>query len=204
MILYGTSTSRASRSLVALEELEIPYEHVPLFSRSRDRDADRALLNTINPNSHIPVLDDEGFVLWESMAINLYLAEKREGPLWPTNVKERAITIKWSFWAQTEIDRSDWNRARRSGDAAQKAADRQALIKALSILNHALLGRDYLLGDRFTIADVNVVTTLTEPHERGLIGWQKLDAQAEGLTSLSAWIARCSRRASYQKALSLP
>ncbi|MDP3852373.1 glutathione S-transferase family protein [Phenylobacterium sp.] len=193
--LYGSSKSRAARSLVALEELGLDYWHSPLNPRAH---ADhRATLDAINPNSHVPVLDDDGLIVWESMAINLYLAEKAGGPLWPTHPADRAATYQWSFWSQTEVDRADWNRARRGGDEALIASDRQGLIAALAILDRALEGRNWLLGEAFTIVDVNVATTLSQPNENGLIGWQRLDAAAEGLSALAAWLARCIARPSY-------
>jgi glutathione S-transferase len=204
MKLYGTSKSRASRCLVLLEELGLEYEHVPLFAPPRSHSDDRAILTAINPNGHIPVLDDGGFIIWESMAINLYLAEKHGGPLWPESSIDRALIYQWSFWSQTEIDRADWNRARRSGDEGQIKADREQLIRALGILDRRLSGRDYLLGNSFTLADLNVATTLSEPHEQGLIGWQRLDARRSGLSALAVWLERCINRPSYKRVLPLP
>ncbi|HUI26749.1 MAG TPA: glutathione S-transferase N-terminal domain-containing protein [Candidatus Kryptonia bacterium] len=118
--LYGTSKSRASRSLVALEELGLSYKHVPL--RPRSVPADRAILDKLNPNSHIPVLEDDGFVVWESMAINLYLADKCGGPLWPSDVRGRALVYQWSIWAQTERIATI---GERSGAAATRCKSRR-------------------------------------------------------------------------------
>jgi glutathione S-transferase len=187
---------------VALEELGLAYEHVPLNPRSDP--AHRAVLDALNPNSHMPVLDDDGLIVWESMAINLYLADKCGGPLWPARAADRALTYQWSLWAQTEIDRADWNKTRRSGDDHQIAADRQALIRALGILDRTLEGRDYLLGEAFSIVDANVAASLSQPNEAGLIGWQKLDADAAGLPLLGAWLRRCTGRASYDAVRALP
>ncbi|MDP3746920.1 MAG: glutathione S-transferase family protein [Phenylobacterium sp.] len=195
LTLYGSSKSRAARALVALEELGLRYRHAPLDPRARPQD--RITMDAINPNGHVPVLDDDGLIVWESMAINLYLADKVGGPLWPTRPADRAATYQWSFWAQTEIDRADWNRARRGGDEALIASDRRDLVKALSVLDRALEGRTWLLGEAFTIVDVNVATTLGQPNENGLIGWQKLDPAADGLPALAAWLARCAARPSY-------
>jgi glutathione S-transferase len=187
---------------VALEELGLAYEHVPL--NPRNDPAQRAVLDALNPNSHVPVLDDDGLIVWESMAINLYLADRYGGPLWPTRPADRALTYQWSLWVQTEIDRADWNKTRRSGDDDQIAADRQALIRALGILDKALEGRDYLLGDAFSIVDANVAASLSQPNELGLIGWQKLDADAAGLPLLGAWLRRCTGRAAYNAVRELP
>lgn len=67
--LYGQARSRASRSLWMLEETGIGYEHVPVRPYTQSREP--AYL-ALNPNGHIPTLEDEGFILWESLAINLY------------------------------------------------------------------------------------------------------------------------------------
>ena len=85
--LYGSARSRASRSLIVLEELGLAYEHRVL--RAWDSDEDRATILGINPNGRVPALADDGLVLWESMAINLYLADRYGGPLWPTDARTR-------------------------------------------------------------------------------------------------------------------
>lgn len=54
----------------------------------------------INPNGHVPTIDDDGTVNWESMAINLYLADKYgKAPMWPAEVQDRGHAYQWSFWA---------------------------------------------------------------------------------------------------------
>jgi glutathione S-transferase len=70
--LYGTAASRSSRCFWALEEIGVEYQHVPV-EVNQTRTPEHLLRN---PNGHIPVLEDAGFLVWESMAINLYLAEK--------------------------------------------------------------------------------------------------------------------------------
>jgi glutathione S-transferase len=83
--LYGTSMSRAVRSLWALEEAGVEYEHVPVGFTGETRKPEYL---KINPNGHMPALDDNGTTLWESMAINLYIAEKYgKAPLWPATVE---------------------------------------------------------------------------------------------------------------------
>ncbi|HEY6598155.1 MAG TPA: glutathione S-transferase family protein, partial [Pseudomonadales bacterium] len=164
--LYGTSKSRASRCLVALEELGLTYRHVPIYQHgatAADRDAIRAL----NPNARIPVLEDDGLILWESMAINLYLADKHGGALWPSASRERALTYQWTLWSQTEMDRPDWHEALRSGDRGRIALAREQRLATLSRLDTSVTGRDYLLGDAFTFADLNVAATISQPNEGG-------------------------------------
>ena len=132
--LYGAAASRASRSLLALEELELPYTQVPLNPWSDAADAEP--LARINPNARVPVLDDDGLILWESMAINLYLADRYGGaPFWPQHARERAFVYQWSLWSQTEIDVVARHMARFSDDAGAKGraeAERLAAAAAAS------------------------------------------------------------------------
>src|SRR5215467_8592128 len=101
--IYGSARSRASRSIVALEELGLAYVHVPLNPHES-----RAMLSDLNPNGRVPVIDDDGLIVWESMAINLYLADRYgSAPLWPATPRERAHAYQWSVWSQTEVDRPD-------------------------------------------------------------------------------------------------
>ena len=100
--LYGTSMSRAARSLWALEEVGVKYEHVPVGFTGELRKPEYL---KVNPNGHMPALDDNGTLLWESMAINLYLAEKYgKAPLWPSTVEGHGACYQWSLWAMTEVE----------------------------------------------------------------------------------------------------
>jgi glutathione S-transferase len=187
---------------VAAEELGAEYDHIPLIPRAGT--TDREFLATINPNLHIPVLDDDGLIVWESIAINLYLGDKLGGPLWPKQVQERALVYQWGFWVQTEIDRPDWNAVRRAGDDEKIRESQEAKIAALGILNDALVGRDYLLGNAFTLADVNVAASLSQPNEGGKIDWMRLDPHELGLAALGDWLQRCTSRDSWKRVADFP
>ena len=74
--IYGIAQSRAARTLWMVEECGVPYEHIKThFAKDTKNDAFKA----INPNARVPVIDDDGVIVWESMAINLYLAKKYGG-----------------------------------------------------------------------------------------------------------------------------
>ena len=162
---YGTSKSRSARSLWAVEELGIKYEHVPV-EVAKAKSPEHLL---INPNGHIPAIDDDGTILWESMAINLYLAEKYgKGSLWPASVEDHGRCYQWSVWGMTEVEpnlmavltqRVFLPADQRDEKAAQRSAD--ALKAPLGVLEKALQGREYLLGNTFTIADLNVSGALS-------------------------------------------
>ena len=200
--LHGAAASRASRSLLALEELGLSFKQAPLNPWSDAADAEP--LARINPNARVPVLDDDGLILWESMAINLYLGDCYGGaPFWPQHPRDRALVYQWSLWSQTEIDVLARHMARFSGDAALKRRAEAERLAALAILDRALAGRPYLLGDVFTLADLNLAATLSEPWENRLVDGE-VDPADHGLNSLADWLARCTGRASWERVRSLP
>ena len=199
--LHGAAASRASRSLLALEELGLPYKQVSLNPWADAADAETVA--RINPNARVPVLDDDGLILWESMAINLYLADRHgDAPFWPEHPRDRALVYQWSLWSQTEIDVLARHMARFSDDAEVKGRAEAERLAALAILDRALAGRPYLLGDAFTLADLNLAATLSEPWEKGLVDGE-LDPADHGLSALADWLARCTGRASWERVRSL-
>ncbi len=199
--LYGAAPSRASRSLLALEELNLAYEHVPLRPWADPADAPR--LAALNPNARVPVLVDDGLVIWESMAINLYLGDRYGGPLWPDDPVQRARLYQWTLWSQTAIDVMARHRARFSDHPETKARAEAERLAALAILDAELAVRPFLLGETFTLADLNVASTLNEPWENGRIDGD-LDPADHGLVALADWLARCTARNSWTRVRALP
>ena len=165
--IYGVARSRAFRTLWMAKELGLDYEHVEVdFATGETRTPAHLALN---PNGHIPVIDDDGLVLWESMAINLYLAKKYSaGRLYPTRLEDEARAWQWSFWGMTEVERpvltALFNRAILPEDkrdtAAADAAER-TLAQPLGVLDAALGRSANLLGENFTVADLNVASILS-------------------------------------------
>jgi glutathione S-transferase len=201
LTLYGASQGRPSRSLICLGELGVGYRQVPL--KPWENAADAQMLAALNPNARVPVLDDDGLVVWESMAINLYLGDRHGGPLWPADARGRARLYQWSVWSQTSLDVMARHRARFGKDPDAKAAAEAERLAALAILDAALADRPYLLGDAFTLADLNVAATLVEPWENGRVDGN-LDPAEHGLTALAGWLARCTSRPSWAKVRALP
>jgi glutathione S-transferase len=163
--LYGIPASRAYRSLWALEEVGVEYENVPTHFLGETKKPE---FLAINPNGRIPTLVDGDVTLFESMAINLYLAKKYDGGLQPKTLEDEARALQWSFWGMTEIEpplmQIILNRVmlpenQRNPAAADAAGE--ALHKPLAVLDAALADRRYLLGDAFTIADLNVASVLS-------------------------------------------
>jgi len=202
MRLFGHARSRASRSLWMLEEIGIPYEHVPTrpYTESRSPEYLR-----VNPNGHIPSLDDDGFILWESLAINMYLAENYGGaPLWPAETKEHARVYQWSLWAANEIEPRIVSIAKglsqKSPDPVAVKAGLGQLAAALRVLEEEL-HNPYLLGDTFTVGDLNLASTLREPGEDGISGIAAVDLAP--FPNVARWLDRCSARPANRRAASL-
>src|ERR1700752_4570992 len=99
--IYGVGRSGAFRTLLVAKGVGLRYEQVKVdFPTGETRSPAHLALN---PNGHIPVIDDDGFILWESMAINLYLAKKYgAGGLYPSRIEDEARAWQWSFWGVTE------------------------------------------------------------------------------------------------------
>ncbi|MFI5352809.1 MAG: glutathione S-transferase family protein [Candidatus Binatales bacterium] len=198
--LYGTVMSRAGRPAWALEELGLKYEHVPISFQGDTRKPEYL---KINPNGHIPSLDDNGLIVWESMAINLYLAEKYgKAPFWPATVEGHAGAYQWSFFGMTELEphliailmNKLFLPAEQRSEAAVKNAT-TALAAPLKVLDDRLKSQEYLLGKDFTIADLNVASVLTLSTFVGF--------DLSGTPAVQKWFQKCVSRPSQQKVGSL-
>src|SRR5262249_8570176 len=100
--IYGIARARAFRALWMAEELGRDYEHVPIEIGPAGARNPEYL--AINPSGRLPAIEDDGFTLWESLAITLYLA-KKHGRLYPTTLETEAKAWQWSLWAVQEVDR---------------------------------------------------------------------------------------------------
>jgi len=165
--IYGVPRSRAFRALWLAKELGLDYDNVQVdFATGETR---RMPYLGINPNGHVPAIDDNGFILWESMAINLYLAKKHGlGTLYPKSLEDEALVWQWSLWGMTEIERNVltamFNRAIYPEDKRDAAAADQAekdLQPPLGVLDGAVSKMPYLIGNDFTVADLNVASILS-------------------------------------------
>jgi glutathione S-transferase len=200
LTLYGTSKSRSARSLWALEELGLKYEHVPVeVPKAKSPEHLQR-----NPNGHIPVLNDDGHYLWESMAINLYLAEKYgKPPFWPATSDGHGDCYKWSFFGMTEIEphlmtilrnRLFLPADQRDEKAIQNATE--SLKAPLKVLDDQLKTRPHLLGNDFSVADLNVAAVLS------FALLVKLDMSAT--PAAQAWLQKCIGREANQRVRALP
>jgi glutathione S-transferase len=211
LTIYGTAASRAARPLWVAQELQLVYQHIPLhYLGGGTRTADFLRLN---PNGHIPVVDDGGVVVWESMACALYLADRFRpdgvAPLGAIAPAEQAELLRWSFWAVTECEKdalvflmhSALMPVERRKPMLALEAERR-LAQPLSVLEQHLLQQQnrlscpaFLAGARFTVADVCVASVLA---------WVRDAPTLTGpYPAVQAWLARCLGRPAYQAVQSM-
>jgi len=181
------------------DEIGLDYEHLPI--EIGDAGAGAPEFRAINPNGRLPFIVDDGFVLFESLAITLYLAKKHSnGKLYPARLEDEARTWQWTLWALNEVDRgvNIWSlHAVRLPEAERDSAKRDEALKVLAqpfrILDTAVSKQPYLLGEDFTIADLNVAAVIS----------RAIDMDLSAVPNLKAWLRRCLERPGAQKALAL-
>ncbi|RDJ23585.1 glutathione S-transferase family protein [Bosea caraganae] len=208
LTIYGCYRSRATRNVWLANELGLAYQHVPVIQvyRLPDPNAADAPMHTrspeflkVNPNGRIPAIDDDGFILNESLAINLYLARKHGGPLAPKDAQEEGLATMWALWAATECETHALNLTYHLAayppekrDPAVAAAALAALPSPFAVLDQQLAqGGGYVMGGRFTVADINVgeVIRYAKPAQ------QLFDAAP----NVKAWLDALHARPAFQK-----
>ena len=205
LTIYGVYRSRASRNIWLANELGLPFKHVPVMQayRMANPGAPDGVLNTrspaflaVNPNGHVPSIDDDGLVLHESLAINLYLAKKHGGALAPATVAEDGQMTMWSLWAATEIEtdtlqvlvtltgKPEQRDSALAGNAIEK------LCAPFAVLDRHLAATGQIVANRFTVADINVAEVV-----RYALAAPALFAAAP---RVKAWLAACHARPAFK------
>jgi glutathione S-transferase len=197
--IYGIARTRAFRALWIAMELGLDYEHFPIEITESGAKAPEFL--KLNPNGRLPFIADGDFALFESLAITLYLAKKHaHGTLYPARLEDEAKVWQWTSWALTEVDRgvNIWSlHALRLPPDERDAAKRDEALKVLAapfrVLDAAVAAQPYLLGDTFTVADLNVAAVIS----------RAVDMDLSAVPNLKAWLTRCLERPAARQALAL-
>lgn len=205
--IYGVYRSRALRNIWFLEEAGVPFRLVPVIQANRlaNPDAPDAPLHSrhpdylkINPNGGIPAMDDDGFTLSESFAINFYLARKFGPPVGTDDMAESARFAQWSLFGATEIEPHSiqilMNRVQRPPGQRDEARVQEAvaaLRTPLATLDRALAANGHLVGGRFTVADINVAEVI----RYALPVPELLDP----VPHVKSWLAACHARPAWKR-----
>jgi glutathione S-transferase len=207
--IYGIAASRASRPLWVAHELGLDYDHVPVPYEGGATHTPEFL--AINPNGHIPAVDDNGVLVWESMACTLYLAERFKAAdgssLAAQNAAELAEILRWTFWSVTECEKDALTVLmhtvamppdKRKPQLAEEATRR--LVAPLQVLEQHLRGTGseplaYLAGERFTVADIAVAS---------ILAWVRSARDLLAAYPCTvAWLERCLKRPAQQQVRAL-
>jgi len=193
--LYGAPFSRAGRAVWMLEETGQPYEIIN--KDPRQGETRTAEMLKLNPNGHVPVLVDGDTTIWESMAVNLYLADQYQC-LMPETAAGRGTAYQWSVWAMTEAEPPLLDILMHSmflpedqRDPSRVAAGLETVKGPLSVLDQALSDQPYLLGENFSVADLNTCAVL------GFAAHVQYDFSP--YPAVAAWLALCNARPGAKK-----
>jgi glutathione S-transferase len=182
MKLYYAPQTRALRALIMLEELAVPYEIVPIDFKGGEHK--RGEYRKIHPHGQLPALQDGALTMFESAAICAYLADKfPDKQMAPAlGTLERGTYYQWMFYSMTELD--------------AHALDHERIKECFLVLDRALDGREFIVGNKFTAADVMIGSAAI---------W--LDARHHLLNdfpSLDAYAKRMLARPSFRRAFTPP
>ena len=193
--IYGSARSRTLRTLWMVGELGLEYDQKDYLPRSPETRTPE--FRVLNPNGRVPVIDDEGFILSESMAINFYLAKKHKSPLYPADPKHEALALQWSLWETDRLDRQLVNYVRHSRElpeAERKKDIADAMWKEVTesfdVLETALSKSEWLAGPQFSVGDLNVAGALFRALTLDLAKWPHIQA----------WLQRCWDRPAAKRA----
>jgi glutathione S-transferase len=200
--IWGRVNSvNVKKVLWAVEELGIKYERV-------DAGMEHGVVKTpeyqkMNPNSLVPTIDDDGFVLWESHAIVRYLAAKHgAGTLWPADLKQRADSDRWMDWAftfQASLRAVFWGLIRTPAEKRDLKAiedGKKRCGELLAIPDQALAHRPYVVGNSLTIGDI--------PLGCHVQIWMRLPVERPAHPNLERWFERLCTRAPFRKIVDIP
>ena len=206
--LYGCYRSRASRPLWLLAETGTPFAHVPVIQAYRlpQASAPDAPLNTtsasfltINPQGQIPAYVEGDLVLTESLSITNHIARTRGGALGAQTPAEQALIDQWTLLAVTAVETPALEILNVQGAGGDKTPEGQGAIainaeklrRPLKRLQAHLAAHPYLIGDRFTVADLNLAECL-----RYAQGHPTLLGE---FPAVKAWLETCQSRPAFQR-----
>ncbi len=192
--IYGSPRSSAGRVFWMLEELNLPYEAVKINMREKEHKGDAYL--KLNPNGKVPCLAEGEFVIWESVAINNYLAEKYAPHLLGATPEIRGTVQQWNLWSMLELQKPIIDifiqkvfipEDRR--DLALIEKSQKSCPPLFKILNDALSSKKYLGGDTVTVADFNMasVVNITKAIEMDISAYKNIGGWMDALTQRPAF-----------------
>jgi len=197
-LYFHPLSGNSRRVLLVATHLEVPLEKIVVdLSKGEQRGAPHLARN---PNGRVPVLDHDGFVLWESRAIMQYLADLTPGQtLLPTDPRGRADVARWLSWcgahlapACTILVQENFVKGltgRGPAEPAEVARGEALLAPSAAILDAHLAGRTWVAQDRLTLADCSLAAAfaLAGPARMPIAPYAHLRAWLERVQQQDAW-----------------
>lgn len=196
--IWGRKNSiNVQKVLWACGELGLPFDRIDAGMAFGVNNTPE--FKAMNPNGLVPVINDDGFILWESHAIVRYLARKYgSGTLCPSDLCRAADADRWMDWVSTtlwiNLRPVFWNLVRTAPaqrDMVAVAAGIKLLTANFAILDQVLSDRAYITGDAFTMGDI--------PLGVGAFRWYNMDIDRPAFTHLDAWYARLCERPAFRE-----
>jgi glutathione S-transferase len=196
-LYFHPMSGNSRRVLLVATHLDVPLEHVVIDLTKNEQQSTPHLAR--NPNGRVPVLDDNGFLLWESRAIMQYLCDKTPGQtLLPTDACGRAEVNRWLFWcaahmAPPEAILVQENFVKpltgRPTDAAELARGEALFAQNAPILDAHLAGKTWVTQDHLTLADYSLAAglALAGPARFPLGDYANIRAWFGRMQELDAW-----------------
>jgi glutathione S-transferase len=202
--IWGRANSiNVQKAMWAVGELGIPHQRIdaggPFGGLSTDE------FRAMNPNARVPVIDDDGAIVWESHAIVRYLAAKYgAGSLWPTDAAVRSLSDRWMDWTLADLQPAFiggvfWNfyrtpEAQRNWPLIRQGIARSAIL--FKLLDRHLADRPFIVGDTLTMGDIAAGAQLYRYFE--------LEIDRPAIPNVEAWYARLSARPAYREHVMVP
>jgi glutathione S-transferase len=165
--IYGHQRSRMFRVVWLCKELNLPFEHVEVTTEGAAPGCREDWYRRLNPAARVPTIDDDGYVLWESAAINIYLAKKYPNTLWPTTLGAEGRMLQWAFFVAHDIERPiatlhehRFALPQRERNPAVADECERRLVDRLGILERQLEKTPCFGGIRWDLSDFMVASVL--------------------------------------------
>jgi glutathione S-transferase len=196
-----TNSVNVKKALWAAEELGLKYERIDAGMQFGVTKTPEYL--SMNPNSLVPTIEDDGFVLWESHSIVRYLCAKHGmGRLCPADLKARADAERWMDWAftfQSAMRAVFWGLIRTPPEKRDHKAieeGRSQSAKLLEVLERNLEKKTYVTGDAFTMGDIPIGCEVQR--------WMRVPIERPRFPGVQAWFDRLGRRPAFTKVVDIP
>jgi glutathione S-transferase len=202
--VFGRPSSfNVQKVMWLVDELALPHQHIPAGGRFGGLDTPEFL--AMNPHGRVPVIDDDGVVVWESHAILRYLgARYGRGRFWSDDAAERSRVDRWMDWSQTVLQPDFlvgvfWGYYRTPEPQRNWPAIRASIARCtrhFQLLDRMLADRPFLCGGDLTLAEIPAGTSLYRYFE--------LDIEHPAVPNVEAWYRRLQERPGYRQHVMIP